>query len=345
MTGCKACASPGAPAKISKALCPAHLPDVVREAVYMETEKRLSTPQERRQMFLSHVSEMRYFDDAFMTNAFTDPATVQVLLEAIFEEPLEIQRVETQYTQENLYARGVRMDVLTEFVRRPGEAEPERGVRVSARLRVFADLEIQRSPGDATPRRSRLNASMLDMSISDKGAGYDDLAEAYVIFIMEHDIFRHGLQMYHVERVIRELNRPFDDGQYIIYVNGACQPDTPLGRIMHDFYCQSPNDMYTRQLADRMRELKSDTMEVQKMCDFVQRLYANDFEYARDIFTREGEQKGRQEGRQEGVQEGMEKKLTEVVRSMHRECIPLEVIAAVAKISVAQVQEILGRDG
>lgn len=119
---------------------------------------------------------------------------------------------------------------------------------------------------------------MLDHAISESGSEYDDLPETYIIFITEHDIFKRGLQMYHVDRMVRELNEPFDDGQHIIYVNSTYQPDTPLGRVMHDFHCRSADDMYTKQLADRMREIKTDRMEAPTMSELVRYVYAEEFE-------------------------------------------------------------------
>jgi len=45
----------------------------------------------------------------------------------------------------------------------------------------------------------------------------------------ENDIYGEGFPLYHVERIIEELQRPFDDGAHILYVNGANRDDTPLG--------------------------------------------------------------------------------------------------------------------
>ena len=43
---------------------------------------------------------------------------------------------------------------------------------------------------------------------------------------------------------------------YIIYVNGEYQDDSPLGILMHDFYCTNPDDMRFKELADRARHFK-----------------------------------------------------------------------------------------
>ena len=65
-----------------------------------------------------------------------------------------------------------------------------------------------------------------------KGEDFSSLPETWVIFITENDIYGAGCPLYHVERIIEELQRSFDDGAHILYVNGSNREDTPLGRLM-----------------------------------------------------------------------------------------------------------------
>ena len=53
------------------------------------------------------------------------------------------------------------------------------------------------------------------------GDELENLPETYVIFITENDYFQESLPLYHVERTIQELSKPFRDEAHIIYVNGA----------------------------------------------------------------------------------------------------------------------------
>ena len=49
----------------------------------------------------------------------------------------------------------------------------------------------------------------------------------------------------------------FGDGLHILYVNGEYQDvETPVGRLMHDFYCTKSEDMYSKVLADEVKYLK-----------------------------------------------------------------------------------------
>ena len=80
-------------------------------------------------------------------------------------------------------------------------------------------------------------------------------------------MFGKGKSLYRVERRIEETNEPFDDGEHIIYVNGADKDaSTALGKLMHDFFCIDPDDMNYKELADKVRYFKEDEKRVATMC-------------------------------------------------------------------------------
>ena len=63
------------------------------------------------------------------------------------------------------------------------------------------------------------------------------------------------------------MGKPFDDGEHIIYVNGADKDaSTALGKLMHDFFCTDPDDMHYKELADKVRYFKEDEKGVAAMC-------------------------------------------------------------------------------
>ena len=89
------------------------------------------------------------------------------------------------------------------------------------------------------------------------GENFNDLPETYVIFITENDVIGMGEPLYMIERRIVNIDKPFNDGSHIIYVNGAEKnAATELGKLMHDFSCTSADDMYYRELADKVRYYK-----------------------------------------------------------------------------------------
>lgn len=63
------------------------------------------------------------------------------------------------------------------------------------------------------------------------------------------------------------IDEPFNDGEHIIYVNGANKDGaTELGKLMHDFFCTDPDDMHFKELADKVRYFKEDEKGVAAMC-------------------------------------------------------------------------------
>lgn len=197
--------------------------------------------QERRyQENLERIKRLRLMDDEFFTKCFEDaPACVQLVLRIILELPdLVVEEVHTQVFVENLMNRSVRLDVL---------ATDSRGRRYN--------IEIQRADKGAGRRRARYNSSMMDAILLPKGEDVDNLPETFVVFITENDVIGKGQPLYKVERYFSD-GEPFDDGSHILYVNGANRSDTPLGRLMHDFACTEPREMYYDTLAERVRFYK-----------------------------------------------------------------------------------------
>ena len=129
------------------------------------------------------------------------------------------------------------------------------------------DIEIQRADKGAGFRRARYHSSILDAHLLRPRQDFDELPETYVIFITENDVLRGNQPLYIIERQIVNMGIPFDDGEHIIYVNGANRNSTTeLGKLMHDFFCIDPDDMHFKELADKARFFKQDEKGVAAMC-------------------------------------------------------------------------------
>ena len=60
--------------------------------------------------------------------------------------------------------------------------------------------------------------------------------------------------------------RPFADGAHILYVNGAYQGESPIGRLMSDFRCTDADDIRDPLLQSRAKYFKETTEGVSSMC-------------------------------------------------------------------------------
>ena len=200
---------------------------------------------------LVRLRNFRLLDDDFMRKVFDgDPLYIQIVLRIVLNMPdLVVIHVQTEMFVENLLKRSVRLDVLA----------------TDSSGRKF-NVEIQRSDEGADSRRARYNSSMLDASVVKKGTKFYDLPETWVIFITENDIFEQGWDVYKVERTIEGMGKKFDDGAHIVYVNGQYRGNDEIGKLMHDFSCTNPDDMYNETLAERARFFKESKEGVEIMC-------------------------------------------------------------------------------
>ena len=209
------------------------------------------TMEQEHQEDLQRLRGFRLLDDDFLTKCFEgNTECIELVLRIVMEMPdLKVIDVHTQVFVENLLNRSVRLDVL---------ATDSTGRKIN--------VEIQRSDRGAGRKRARYNSSMMDANLLDKSENFDELPETWVIFITEHDVMKKNLALYHIDRVISETGELFNDGTHIMYVNGAYRDDSAVGKLMHDFSCTNPGDMYYGLLADRVRFFKESKEGIAIMC-------------------------------------------------------------------------------
>ena len=66
-----------------------------------------------------------------------------------------------------------------------------------------------------------------------------------MIFITESDVIGDGLPIYTIERQITNTGEPFNDGEHIIYVNGANKDGaTELGKLTHALRRPKPQKIF-----------------------------------------------------------------------------------------------------
>ena len=232
---------------------------------------------EQRQQYLDSIKEFCLMDDTFMSTVFADNIEcTELMLHIILNrQDLKVQSVTTQHELKNLHGRSIRLDIHA----------------IDADGKEY-DIEVQRDDNGALPQRARYNSSLIDAHLLDTGKYFDKLPETYIIFITEHDVLGGSQPIYLIDRVIKGLNKDFNDGSHIVYVNGAMRTgDTPLAMLMHDFFCNNPADMNYKQLSERTRYYKESDKGVSEMCKIMEDL------------TTAAEAKGKAEGKAETLKE------------------------------------------
>ena len=135
------------------------------------------------------------------------------------------------------------------------------------------NIEVQRDDDGAIPERARYNSALIDTNSLKKGQDYKDLPDTYVIFITENDVLRGNKPIYTIERTVSELgHKSFDDRSHIIYVNGKFRDDSEIGKLMHDFSCNSVSEMNNSVLKDRTAYFKEKQEGKTTMCRIMEEL-------------------------------------------------------------------------
>lgn len=164
------------------------------------------------------VSKLVPIDDAMLQKICEDIATCQEIISTILGEQVKVIRVIPQDSIGNLKGRSVRLDCLCQL---------ENG--------VFVNVEVQKRDDDDHQARVRYNAAIIAANETPKGVRFEDVARIIVIYISKFDIYKSGLPIYHVDRMIRETGQKPENGFDEIYVNATAKKyDTELNRNVSD---------------------------------------------------------------------------------------------------------------
>ena len=214
--------------------------DVAGIVIPMDDEER----EKQHQEDLQRIRGFRLIDDDFMNACFDGYIEgTELLLRIILnKQDIHVKKVTTQRRMKNLTGRDICLDI---------DAADDTGKEYN--------VEVQRADKGADRKRARYHSSILDAHLLRPGDDFSDLPETFVIFITESDVIGDGLPIYTIERQITNSGKAFDDGEHIIYVNGADKNgSTELGRLMHDFFCTDADEMHFKELADKVRYFKED---------------------------------------------------------------------------------------
>ncbi len=153
------------------------------------------------------------------------------------------------------------------------------------------DIEVQKANDDNHQKRVRYNGSVLTANIMNPGEKFENVPDVCVVFISRFDMFKDGLPLYHVDRVVRETGKVVDNGFEEIYVNAAVSDGSDVSELMQVFVNETAyNDRFPITSAGKHRYKETEEGQ-QIMCEIMERLNTE----ARE----EGLEVGRNMGRSE----------------------------------------------
>ena len=276
--------------------------DKAQGLAYVSASLTEAEKEKQHQEDLQRLRGLRLIDDDFMNACFdgyTDGA--ELLLRIILNKPdIRVKSVKTQRRMKNLLGRDICLDI---------DADDEAGKEYN--------VEVQRADKGADMKRARYHSSILDAHLLQPGDDFSDLPETFVIFITENDVIGDGLPLYTIDRQIMNTGKAFDDGEHIIYVNGADKDaSTELGKLMHDFFCTDPDDMHYKELADKVRYFKEDEKGVAAMCKVMEDM------------------------RNEAAKNAVEKDRTKNALEMLADGLSIEKVAQYSQLAIERVKEL-----
>ena len=209
----------------------------------------------KNQDVLSLIKSMTLFHSPMIKVIFGHRECVNEMIDIILGRHIHIDEHHVEHYMSNIKGREAQFDIYIK----------------SEKIRI--NVEIQRKEKGANPKRGRLNLSLIDTQEIKKSSEYEEVPEGYMIFICEGDYFKKGLPIYHIHSYIDETEEKVDTGQEMIYVNEDYQDeDTVLERLIHDFHCIDPNDMYSEVFKKWMKYYKEEKEGVIEMCEICEQL-------------------------------------------------------------------------
>ena len=144
----------------------------------------------------------------------------------------------------------------------------------------------------------------------------------------------------YISRKIRENGKDFPDRAHIIYVDSKNQEDTELGRLMHDFHCKSPEEMYHSVLQKQVFQLKRIREGGNFMCREMDKIYRDGEKIGREC----GEKIGQERGEEIGKKQGIRNEQRRIVNSLKRKGKTMDEIAYLTGIHETVVKKLLGEE-
>ena len=268
---------------------------------------------------------MTIFSDAVANAFFSDIFTTQHIIRAVIEQDdLTVTEVKTQTCIDNALGHSVRFDVF---------AKDTEG--------NYYDIEIQNISTDDLPMRADFYGAAIKMRYFQKLKSYSEIPRICVIFFVKDGRFCNNQLVNHY--VIKDdLNRDLGFGTRIYFVNGSLHDNSPVGKISHDFSCQSADEMLDQVVAKQFKSIQPRRKD--KMDSFMQEVFRRG-EMSGEMRggmrgEMRGEERGEKRGEKRGVEKGARDKALDIAKNMRAMKLSDDIVAKATGLSLDQVQSL-----
>ena len=271
----------------------------------------------QRNLPFKPVEELEFTDDfMFCTVLEENKDLCKEIIELLLNIKVEnIEYVNKQQTfKPRFETKGIRLDVF---------------VRDSNRV---IDLEMQTTIPTALEKRVRYYQSVMDISELEKGKGYDELKDSYVVFLCLTDPFYAKYPIYNVKQIFEEnQNIDYNDGRHVVFFNASAYENAKSEKIK-SFLEYLSTKISKDELTNKIDYMVSTTK--------VKEEFGRNYMIAnmRDIMMKK---QAYNEGVADGAAQGAEQKAIETAKNMLLNLIPANVIAECTGLPLETIQKLV----
>lgn len=282
------------------------------------------------------VQKLNLTDDVFFAEVMRNAAACEYLMSMIISKEIKIKRLKdkpqnfVQYAIRNIEGHSVCLDVY---------AEDANG--------KICNIEMQKTNKDDIVRRLRMNGSLMDCRILERGTMYSELPETYLLCITGYCPFDTKEVKHEIKSFVNgDPDHPYDNGIHIIYVNTVYSDESELSKLMAYLKDSRPDVHDFGALSDIVTKIKKpvkgegEYIMSEEFIKTVESIYTRTCADVREADRAKGREEGIQVGREEGIQVGREEGIQ--VGSIKK---AVTMINNLLKIGTLSFEEILNAAG
>lgn len=184
----------------------------------------------------------------------------------------------------------------------------------------------------ALEKRVRYYQSVMDVSELERGKGYDEVKDNYVVFICLTDPFKAQYPIYTVKNTFEENpNIEYTDGRHVVFFNASAYKHAKTEKIKTFLeYLSTKNSK--DELTDKIDNIVSTT----KVKEEFGRTYM--IAKMRDVMMRK---EGYVEGFSSGIQQGKHEQALETAKNFLSMGLPIEQIAKGTGLSIEEIKTLI----
>ena len=185
-----------------------------------------------------HIMSMTLFNDLLARAVLEDRAACEHILRTLTGiKTLVVKQNKTQYVISKLKSHNIIMDVVAE----------------DANNKLY-EIEIQKADGAiAHEKRMLYYASTIINDFFHKGdQTYSSVPELHIFYVSQADIWSLGKTCYRVKKFLEDLDKPYDDGLHMYYINAEVNDNSAIAQLMQYFKTAKADDFSQGNLSKRI---------------------------------------------------------------------------------------------